>query len=362
MTVYEGFGRQQKGSASQNEIARLRKANPRRRHICFGDTRHFQPLKIIAFYSRHRNPFRHGPLSSTQIQPKSKTNMRTGNGKIANLPAQIREELNCRIDDGEQGAELVEWLNAIPEVTEVINERFGGHPVSEQNLSEWRKRGFQQWLTLNTILDGSDTASESASEVAKTGINCERLLLLLTARYAEMIQSWNLTDTELLSYKMGLFRRFTAVVLSLRRAELQKARLEIDRERLELLREKQRNKSTSSLSSRVSASADSASPESAPSSSPTRTEAPESHRPVAPVPSSGEESDAPHPTTAGSSPEPLAADVAPHSAPSQERRETSIATPKSTAPTAPREALFSPSPRLGALPRNANPRNPLGLL
>jgi hypothetical protein len=54
-----------------------------------------------------------------------------------------------------------------------------------QNLSEWRKRGFQQWLTLHTILDGSDTASENASEVAKTGIDCEKLLLLLTARYAE---------------------------------------------------------------------------------------------------------------------------------------------------------------------------------
>jgi len=220
--------------------------------------------------------------------------MKTGNGKIANLPAQIREELNCRINDGEPGAELVEWLNAIPEVTEVMDERFGGHPISEQNLSEWRKRGYQQWLTLHTILDGSETASENASAVAKTGINCERLLLLLTARYADMIQCWNLTETDILSYKMGVFRRLTAVVLSLRRAELQKARLEIDRERLELLREKQRNKSASTLSSRVSASADSASPESAPSSSPARTEPPEPQHVVPAPPPPSEEADVPH--------------------------------------------------------------------
>jgi hypothetical protein len=114
-----------------------------------------------------------------------------------------------------------------------------------------------------------------------------------------MIQCWNLEDMNELSYKMGIFRRFTAVVLSLRRAELQKVRLEIDRERLELLREKQRNKSASSSSSRVSASADSASPENAQSSSPTRTEAPEPHRPVPSDPAPpGEEADTPRPMPA----------------------------------------------------------------
>ena len=304
-----------------------------------------------------KQPTKHQPNNANE-----RIYMIKGNGKIANLPADIREELNCRINDGEQGSELVEWLNAIPEVTEVMNERFGGNPISEQNLSEWRKRGFQQWLTLHTILDGSDTASESAVEVAKTGINCERLLLLLTARYAEMIQSWNLTDTEMLSYKMGVFRRFTAVVLSLRRAELQKARLEIDHERLEFLREKQRNKSGSSCSSRVSASADSASSESAPSSSPTRTEAPESDRAVVSAPPPRDEADALPPATAGPLTEPPAADAASQCAASQERREPSIALSNPTARTALQEAQFSSNRPAGGLPRNANPRNPLGLL
>jgi hypothetical protein len=36
----------------------------------------------------------------------------TRNGKIVRLPRSIREELNRRLDNGEQGKALVEWLNS----------------------------------------------------------------------------------------------------------------------------------------------------------------------------------------------------------------------------------------------------------
>ena len=58
--------------------------------------------------------------------------MKTGNGKIANLPPGIRDELNFRISDGDAGNELVAWLNSKPEVTEVVNTLFDGEPISEQ--------------------------------------------------------------------------------------------------------------------------------------------------------------------------------------------------------------------------------------
>src|SRR5713101_951139 len=38
------------------------------------------------------------------------------NGKIARLPLAIRQELNRRLQNGEQGKKLVAWLNALPEV------------------------------------------------------------------------------------------------------------------------------------------------------------------------------------------------------------------------------------------------------
>src|SRR5436305_4811887 len=72
--------------------------------------------------------------------------MRTRVGKIARLPKEIRDELNGRLESGEPGKQLVEWLNELPKVKKVLAEQFGGSPVTEQNLSEWRRGGFQDWL------------------------------------------------------------------------------------------------------------------------------------------------------------------------------------------------------------------------
>ena len=70
----------------------------------------------------------------------------TRNGKIARLPRAMREELNRRLRDGEQGNKLVAWLNGLPEVKAVVALEFGGKPIREQNLSEWRKGGYRDWL------------------------------------------------------------------------------------------------------------------------------------------------------------------------------------------------------------------------
>jgi len=67
-------------------------------------------------------------------------------GKIARLPHYIRTELNRRLQDGEPGVKLVEWLNQQEAVQEVLRDEFGGRPVSEQNLSEWKAGGYQDWL------------------------------------------------------------------------------------------------------------------------------------------------------------------------------------------------------------------------
>jgi hypothetical protein len=169
--------------------------------------------------------------------------MKTGNGKIANLPPNIQDELNYRITDGESGNELVEWLNSKPEVVKVIGERFDGIPISEQNLSEWRKRGYQKWLAYHNTVDESNTVSGNVAGLAETGIDCDKLLLTLTAAYAEMTQNWIVTPCEQMTYKLGVYKNLINGVISLQRAELQKVRLEIDRERLEILCEKRRDKS-----------------------------------------------------------------------------------------------------------------------
>src|SRR5512141_522847 len=74
--------------------------------------------------------------------------MITRNGKIARLPKHVRHHLNSRLEDGEPGKQLGEWLNGLPEVQAVLKLRFGGRPISEQNLSEWKQGGYQEWLKL----------------------------------------------------------------------------------------------------------------------------------------------------------------------------------------------------------------------
>lgn len=68
-------------------------------------------------------------------------------GKIARLPAAVREALNKRLRDGEPGPTLLPWLNAQPEVAAVLSEHFSGQPINAQNLSDWRTGGYQEWLT-----------------------------------------------------------------------------------------------------------------------------------------------------------------------------------------------------------------------
>jgi hypothetical protein len=134
-----------------------------------------------------------------------------------------------------------------------MKERFDGCPISEQNLSEWRKRGHQQWLTDRTIIDELGGLSENAHAIGETGISGEKLLLVLTAAYAVMIQNWEIIPKDELTYKMAVFRHLTNGVLAVRRGELQAIRIEIARERLELIQERRRQISAS-FSSRGRAS------------------------------------------------------------------------------------------------------------
>jgi hypothetical protein len=67
-------------------------------------------------------------------------------GKIGRLPQEIRQLLGQRIEDGIPGTELVQWLNGMPEVQEALRLRFEGRAITEQNLSEWKQTGHEEWV------------------------------------------------------------------------------------------------------------------------------------------------------------------------------------------------------------------------
>ena len=91
----------------------------------------------------------------------------TRNGKIARLPRPLRDQLNRRLDNGEPGARLVEWLNRQPGVNRVLTEHFDGRPISEQNLTEWKQGGFLDWQRHQESCEWVRTLAGEADQIAE---------------------------------------------------------------------------------------------------------------------------------------------------------------------------------------------------
>src|SRR5215469_16739949 len=96
----------------------------------------------------------------------------TRRGKIARLPRHIRDELNQRLDNGEPGVALIDWLNNIPEVKDVLETHFDSQPVSASNLTEWKQGGFHDWQAHQEarvyVQDSNCDAAELAKPLAAT--------------------------------------------------------------------------------------------------------------------------------------------------------------------------------------------------
>jgi len=69
----------------------------------------------------------------------------TRTGKIARLPAKIREELNGRLENGEDGKTLIKWLNTQPETAAILDKYYENPKVTDCNLSEWKRGGYEDW-------------------------------------------------------------------------------------------------------------------------------------------------------------------------------------------------------------------------
>ncbi|MGB8355628.1 MAG: hypothetical protein WCD79_17145 [Chthoniobacteraceae bacterium] len=148
-----------------------------------------------------------------------------GNGKIAKLPPQIREQLNRRLQTGEQGRTLVEWLNSIPEVRAIIAQEFAGKQIREQNLSEWRKRGYREWHeqhqtveTIRSVITGTTELQQTRAKIA------DNIAVWLAARYFTAIK--NLDDQEH-GLDLRRMRQFCDDLVKLRRGDHTCVRLDL---------------------------------------------------------------------------------------------------------------------------------------
>ena len=171
----------------------------------------------------------------------------TRRGKIARLPGGIREELNQRLENGEQGARLVEWLNGLPEVQAVLAQDFEGQAINEVNLTQWRKGGFLDWQAWRRALECGVQSAECGMEGVT--LVAESLVGKLMAHYAVAVEDAIAETDEKPGGRVERLGRSLRDVVRVRRydmererdrerAEIDKERVRLERERIELQRAK----------------------------------------------------------------------------------------------------------------------------
>jgi len=154
----------------------------------------------------------------------------TRNAKIARLPRPLHDELNQRLAHNEDGATLLDWLNAAPDVKDLLARDFAGEPVSPQNLHEWRQSGFVEWQTRQDLFAEAAELTDANGEWDALAANdfTERLAAVLVVRYANALAGWNGGDDEAFRLKLRDLRRFNQDLAVLRRYNQSAARLKME--------------------------------------------------------------------------------------------------------------------------------------
>lgn len=98
--------------------------------------------------------------------------MRTRNGKIARLSLPVREQLNDRLERCESSARLLPWLNALPETRALVQKEFAGVPINKQNLSQWRRGGFQEAMAWRYLRQQTGNAVAMLLARSLAGLVC----------------------------------------------------------------------------------------------------------------------------------------------------------------------------------------------
>jgi hypothetical protein len=159
---------------------------------------------------------------------------KTPNGKISRLPHHIREEINSRLRDRQPGKPIVAWLNSLPEVKEVLSVSFGGRPIDEGNLSEWKKRHHPAWLLQQAAFAQTAHFLAESRQLAQAGQGAltDHLATFVAARYA--LATRQLSDQVEESEHWKLLRALCHDVVRLRRGDHLAESLRLQRQLLQM--------------------------------------------------------------------------------------------------------------------------------
>ena len=170
-------------------------------------------------------------------------NTRCYRSKIGRLPFAIRNELNERIRDGAQGAELLEWLNGLKETKRILREMGGrlspAAPVNAQNLTDWRSTGYKDWLEDQNDADRIRRLAEVSQTLAAAaggnvaGVGCS----IATAKIMDALESAD--DDKIADLSTALVKLRASenaaqkVALAEEKNAIQKEQLELSRAKFE---------------------------------------------------------------------------------------------------------------------------------
>ncbi|MGD1084415.1 MAG: hypothetical protein ABSA47_06635 [Verrucomicrobiota bacterium] len=155
-------------------------------------------------------------------------------GKISRLPHHIREQVHSRLRDHQTGANIIAWLNSLPEVNLVLDASFGGSPLTERNLSSWKQRAHRAWLIEQSALAEASRFVAQSRELAQAGQGTvtDHLASFVAARYA--VATRRLGDDVDEGEHMKRLRTLCRDVVDLRRRDQYAEWLRLQRQRLEL--------------------------------------------------------------------------------------------------------------------------------
>jgi hypothetical protein len=88
-------------------------------------------------------------------------------GKIARLPRRLRDEVCEGLSNGDTADYICAWLNKRPGVQAMLAKYFKGEPVNEQNISNWRAGGYQDWLADQSRVENIQRLSDFSARIAQ---------------------------------------------------------------------------------------------------------------------------------------------------------------------------------------------------
>ena len=162
-------------------------------------------------------------------------------GKIARLPHDIREQLNRRLMDGQSGPEILQWVNELPQCRQMLAQKFGGRPIDDNNLYEWRHGGYEEWLYHEDRRDSLRSQFEhiakldAAGDASKVAEQLGALVAAELSRHLGFLEGFN--DMNERWYRL---REISRELSRFRRENYNHQRLRLAEQRLENDTERQR--------------------------------------------------------------------------------------------------------------------------